>query len=140
MTVMHFQRDANIEADVRLSDDQRIVAKQGVFTCVRDDQRNVLFNSSRAKRYRPWRLSHFKPLLGFEPLTVTVNQRHQNDWNLQCHPCEARDSIKGLLWSGIEDIVTLERREPSFFIDRIIALHRCPRMLDWPMTTGLSFR
>lgn len=59
---------------------------------------------------------YLKPDLGFEPLTVLINQGNQGNGNVANLGGQPRDLVKAIIGGGIKDVIAPQQRKPHFLL------------------------
>ncbi len=83
MTFGRRQRDPGIEANPGVSCNQRVVVEATVRERIGNDEKFLLGHYMPAKRNVARCFRRVEAVPGFEPLTVSVDQGHERNWNVQ---------------------------------------------------------
>ncbi len=103
------QRRAGIEADMRIAEHQRVVAKTRVLQRIRYLEDLVAGDGEGAEGDLPRGLADVEADPALEPLAAVVDQRDQRDRrvaHLRGKRCEV---IEGAVFGGVEDFVAQQR-------------------------------
>ena len=116
MTVGGDERRSGIKPYVRIPGDHWVRSEPTVGLCVFYDKDLRLKNPVRAKGDIARGPTHRRPDFGFEPLPIFTHQTNRGDFGPANLGSQKGDIVKGLFWTGIEDIVSAQRLEPLRFV------------------------
>ncbi len=103
------QRRAGIEADMRIAEHQRVVAKTRVLQRIRYLEDLVAGDGVGAEGDLPRGLADVEADPALEPLTAVVDQRDQRDGRVAHLRGKRGEVIEGAVLGGVEDFVAQQR-------------------------------
>jgi hypothetical protein len=124
------ERSAGIEADVRVGNDQRIVAKAIIGQGVRDDKELALQNSCGTKSDVARSFRCLDAYARLKPLAVFVDERNQRDGCLANKRGKKSEVVERLFRVAIKDGVFLEGGDAGFLIGWLGGDHEQPPALS----------
>jgi hypothetical protein len=125
------QRDPRVEADMRLAADERVVAEPQIVARIADDQRLVLADRVVAERDVARGLARREPVLGLEPLPISVDEADERDRCAQRARRERREAVEQAVGRCVEDPIAVERAHPRRVVDHALPASR-PSSSAWP--------
>src|SRR5271166_3224886 len=117
------QRRSRVKANVRLAQDQGILAKARILQRVRNDEQILLLDGMRTDGQLQWRFTNLDTDGGLEPLAMIVQQRQHGHGRLTDVRSENDQSIEGFLGIGIEDCIAVQRGESRRFCGQSRRIH-----------------
>lgn len=129
MPLLRKQRRTRIEADVRRTRHQRIVAKARIPTGIEHHQAIAGQDGVGTEGHRARRLMRRQAGTRLEPLPLFIHQRYQRNLHAKERAGQFGDLVTGFIRQRVEHAIALQRRQPGAFIVRQARLHCVIRVL-----------
>jgi hypothetical protein len=110
------ERDAGIEPDQRCAEYEWVVGKPLVSMSIRNHERLIECDHVTAERDVARGRGCVEPVPRLEPLAVAIHQRDERDRHPHDVRSQAREVIERRLRSRVEDLILIQRCEPSAFV------------------------
>ena len=106
---------AYIHAHAVFAGDQRTIGEARILERVRNDERLVSLDRMSAEGNVARGLNRIGALPRLEPLPVPIDEGDDGGRHAEGEPHQARDAVEGFLGRGIEDVVSVKRRDALVF-------------------------
>lgn len=133
-------RLAGVEAHEGRIDDERAAREAHVATRIGHDHRFVLQDGVAAERALPRRLRRLQAEARLEPLPAGIEQRDVGDGRVEELRGQIDDAVEALLARRVEDLQTIQLRQPRRFIRRDRGGKKAERSLDAAGSCGVHGR